>query len=312
MIRLVFQRLGLRSELDGDDVVVPGEQKLVVQRDAGGYQSKVEDGPVARVPGRPHVDRAGARDAVRGHGADLREDVREPPRLHRQAGQHGRAHHPLRPAPGVISGPRGCAASALESPDIRAGMAMLIAALCADGTRRSATSARSTAATSASTSGCARWARGSSARSRSFCCGHDDDPPDAVRDARRPARRDARDARCRRVHARRVRRTRLRRGAHAGARVRAGADARRPGGGRSGLQAVRRAGQRAGAALGHDDPDRARRLGPLCERGSAAALLLRRPHLPLRAARSAGRTARCCRPGSSSSGCPVPPAPPRR
>ena len=30
MIRLVFERLGLRSELDGNDVLVPGGQKLVV------------------------------------------------------------------------------------------------------------------------------------------------------------------------------------------------------------------------------------------------------------------------------------------
>ena len=36
------------------------------------------------------------------------------------------------------------------------------------------------------------------------------------------------------------------------------AHARRPGGGRSGLQAVRRARERARPALGHDDPDRAR------------------------------------------------------
>ena len=59
--------------------------------------------------------------------------------------------------------------------------------------------------------------------------------------------------------------------------------ARRPGGGRSGLQAVRRAGQRARPALGHDDPDRARRLHPLRARRAAAALLLRRARLPLRA-----------------------------
>ena len=50
MIRLVFQRLGLRSELDGDDIVVPGGQKLVVARDAGDYQSKVEDGPWPAFP----------------------------------------------------------------------------------------------------------------------------------------------------------------------------------------------------------------------------------------------------------------------
>src|SRR5215217_1908532 len=50
MIRLVFGRLGLRSELDGVDVLVPGGQKLVVRRDAGGYQSKVEDGPWPAFP----------------------------------------------------------------------------------------------------------------------------------------------------------------------------------------------------------------------------------------------------------------------
>ena len=50
MIRLVFDRLGLRSELDGDDVLVPGGQKLVVARDVGGYQIKVEDGPWPAFP----------------------------------------------------------------------------------------------------------------------------------------------------------------------------------------------------------------------------------------------------------------------
>ena len=50
MIRLAFNRLGLRSELDGDDVVVPGGQKLVVARDAGDYQTKIEDGPWPAFP----------------------------------------------------------------------------------------------------------------------------------------------------------------------------------------------------------------------------------------------------------------------
>ena len=56
----------------------------------------------------------------------------------------------------VVTGPAQLYGERLESPDIRAGMAMLIAALCAEGTRRSATSPRSTAATSGSTSACAR------------------------------------------------------------------------------------------------------------------------------------------------------------
>src|SRR4051794_16015704 len=50
MIRLAFARLGLRSEMDGEDVVVPGDQKLVMARDLGGYQIKVEDGPWPAFP----------------------------------------------------------------------------------------------------------------------------------------------------------------------------------------------------------------------------------------------------------------------
>src|SRR3954454_6886800 len=50
MIRLSFKRLGLRSEMDDGDVLVPGGQKLVVERDAGDYQSKIEDGPWPAFP----------------------------------------------------------------------------------------------------------------------------------------------------------------------------------------------------------------------------------------------------------------------
>src|SRR4051812_19341682 len=50
MIRLAFERLGLRSEFDNGDVVVPGGQKLVMSRDHGGYQIKVEDGPWPAFP----------------------------------------------------------------------------------------------------------------------------------------------------------------------------------------------------------------------------------------------------------------------
>ena len=50
MIRLVFARLGLESELRGEDLFVPGGQKLVIHNDAGGYQPKVEDGPWPAFP----------------------------------------------------------------------------------------------------------------------------------------------------------------------------------------------------------------------------------------------------------------------
>ena len=58
----------------------------------------------------------------------------------------------------VITGPAKLYGQRMSSPDIRAGMAMLLAALCAEGRRRSATRTRSTRGTSASTSDCARSA----------------------------------------------------------------------------------------------------------------------------------------------------------
>src|SRR5437660_1172897 len=50
MIRLVFDRLGLRSEVRGSDVIVPGNQKLVVRNDEGEHMPKVEDGPWPAFP----------------------------------------------------------------------------------------------------------------------------------------------------------------------------------------------------------------------------------------------------------------------
>ena len=50
MIRLVFERLGLRTELDDNDVIVPGGQKLTVQVDEGEYKSKIQDGPWPAFP----------------------------------------------------------------------------------------------------------------------------------------------------------------------------------------------------------------------------------------------------------------------
>src|SRR4029078_2462287 len=43
MIRFVFGRRGLRTEVDGADVIVPGDQQLVAQRDVGEYKAKVQD-----------------------------------------------------------------------------------------------------------------------------------------------------------------------------------------------------------------------------------------------------------------------------
>jgi UDP-N-acetylglucosamine 1-carboxyvinyltransferase len=133
MIRLVFQRLGLRSELDGDDVVVPGDQQLVVQRDAGGYQSKVEDGPWPAFPA--DLTSIALALATQSEGTVLIFEKMFENRLvfTDKLVNMGANIILCDPHRAVISGPTRLRGERLESPDIRAGMAMLIAALCADG-----------------------------------------------------------------------------------------------------------------------------------------------------------------------------------
>src|SRR5262249_52261122 len=50
VVRLVFDRLGLRSEVRGSDVIVPGNQHLVIRNDEGEHMPKVEDGPWPAFP----------------------------------------------------------------------------------------------------------------------------------------------------------------------------------------------------------------------------------------------------------------------
>ena len=135
MIRLVFQRLGLHSELDGDDVcVVPGGQKLVVQRDAGDYQSKVEDGPWPAFPA--DLTSIAVALATQSEGSVLIFEKMFENRLFfvDKLISMGAEITICDPHRAIVIGPRRLRGQRLSSPDIRAGMAMLIAAVCADGT----------------------------------------------------------------------------------------------------------------------------------------------------------------------------------
>ena len=99
MIRLVFAQLGLQTELDGSDVLVPGDQQLIVKRDLGEYKSKIQDGPWPAFPADLTSIAVALATQCAGLGADPRVDVREPAGLHGQADRDGRRHRPLRSAP---------------------------------------------------------------------------------------------------------------------------------------------------------------------------------------------------------------------
>jgi UDP-N-acetylglucosamine 1-carboxyvinyltransferase len=133
MIRLAFNRLGLRSDLDGDDVVVPGGQKLVVARDAGDYQTKIEDGPWPAFPA--DLTSIVVALATQAEGSVLIFEKMFENRLFfvDKLISMGAEITICDPHRAIVIGPRRLRGERLESPDIRAGMAMLIAALCAQG-----------------------------------------------------------------------------------------------------------------------------------------------------------------------------------
>jgi UDP-N-acetylglucosamine 1-carboxyvinyltransferase len=133
MIRLVFERLGLRSELDGDDVIVPGGQKLVAQSDDGDYKSKVQDGPWPAFPA--DLTSIAVALATQAEGSILVHEWMFENRLifTDKLILMGADIVMCDPHRAIVTGPRRLRGERVESPDIRAGMAMLLAALCAEG-----------------------------------------------------------------------------------------------------------------------------------------------------------------------------------
>ena len=133
MIRLVFASMGLHSELDGNDVLVPGGQKLVTRTDVGGYKCKVQDGPWPAFPA--DLTSIAVALATQAEGSILVHEWMFENRLifTDKLILMGADIVMCDPHRAIVTGPRRLRGERLESPDIRAGMAMLLAALCAEG-----------------------------------------------------------------------------------------------------------------------------------------------------------------------------------
>ncbi|MEA2196640.1 MAG: UDP-N-acetylglucosamine 1-carboxyvinyltransferase [Solirubrobacteraceae bacterium] len=133
MIRIVFERLGLHSELRGNDVIVPGAQKLVIRDDAGGLQPKVDSGPWPAFPA--DLTSVALALATQSEGSVLIHEKMFENRLFfaDKLERMGARILVCDPHRAVVVGPRRLRGERVESPDIRAGMAILMAALCADG-----------------------------------------------------------------------------------------------------------------------------------------------------------------------------------
>jgi UDP-N-acetylglucosamine 1-carboxyvinyltransferase len=133
MIRAVFERLGLSSHLEGADVIVPPEQRLRVRDDAGDAIPKIDDGPWPAFPA--DLTSIALAVATQAEGTVLIFEKMFENRLFfvDKLTSMGARIVLCDPHRAIVSGPSRLHGERMESPDIRAGMAMLIASLCAEG-----------------------------------------------------------------------------------------------------------------------------------------------------------------------------------
>jgi len=131
----VFGRLGVRARADGDDLVMTGGQALAVTTDLGNAIPRIDDGPWPAFPA--DLMSVALVTATQAEGTILFHEKMYESRMFfvdRLIGMGARVmlcdpHRALVQGPSRLRGEP----SGIPSPDIRAGIALVIAALCADG-----------------------------------------------------------------------------------------------------------------------------------------------------------------------------------
>jgi UDP-N-acetylglucosamine 1-carboxyvinyltransferase len=128
-----FQRLGVHVVLDESSVRVPPDQELVIRDDIGGHIPKIEDGPWPAFPS--DLTSIALTVATQARGTILLFEKMFESRLFftDKLVSMGARIILCDPHRAVVTGPSKLRGQRMESPDIRAGMAMLLASLCAEG-----------------------------------------------------------------------------------------------------------------------------------------------------------------------------------
>ncbi|HET9196911.1 MAG TPA: UDP-N-acetylglucosamine 1-carboxyvinyltransferase [Solirubrobacterales bacterium] len=134
MVRRQFKRLGLHSAIEGEDMLVPAGQQLQVESDLGDAIPKIEDGPWPAFPA--DLTSIALALATQAEGEVLIFEKMFENRLFfvDKLVAMGARITLCDPHRAIVSGPSRLHGERVESPDIRAGMAMLIAACAAEGT----------------------------------------------------------------------------------------------------------------------------------------------------------------------------------
>lgn len=134
MTKLAFAKLGIHWERDGEDIRIAPGQSLKVIPDMGGMIPKIDDAPWPGFP--PDLTSIITVVATQVEGTVLIHEKMFDARMFfvdKLIGMGARIVL-CDPHRAVVSGPARLTGTELTSPDVRAGMAMVIAAICAEGT----------------------------------------------------------------------------------------------------------------------------------------------------------------------------------
>jgi UDP-N-acetylglucosamine 1-carboxyvinyltransferase len=129
-----FERLGVRVVVEENSVRVPARQELVILDDVGGQIPKLEDGPWPAFPA--DLTSIAVALATQAHGTILIFEKMFENRLFfvDKLVSMGARVILCDPHRVIVNGPAQLYGQRMSTPDIRAGMALLIASLCAEGT----------------------------------------------------------------------------------------------------------------------------------------------------------------------------------
>jgi len=128
-----FERLGITCRIENDDLIIPAEQSREVQSDLGGHVPTISDQPWPAFPA--DVMSIAIVTATQCHGMVLMHEKMFESRMFfvdKLIGMGARIVL-CDPHRAIVAGPSPLRGATVESPDIRAGMAMLLAAMCAKG-----------------------------------------------------------------------------------------------------------------------------------------------------------------------------------
>ncbi|MEX1184220.1 MAG: UDP-N-acetylglucosamine 1-carboxyvinyltransferase [Gemmatimonadota bacterium] len=130
---LAFERMGIHCEPRGDDLFVAADQERAIRMDIGGHIPKVDDGPWPAFPA--DLTSIALVTATQCRGTILIYEKMFESRMFfaDKLISMGARIVLCDPHRAVVVGPSQLHAAPVESPDIRAGMALLIAALGAEG-----------------------------------------------------------------------------------------------------------------------------------------------------------------------------------